>query len=168
MPRHHSLLLAAALAAVSTLGCATAGSQGPDLAYESLLGSWEMGDITTGFVTGRVTFLDNQRALVQCGTVVPVRASDPPREVVRRGRGWLFRGCEGGVLIRLDASGNFEARSDFTTSRASVGRGCEVTVVEATGTRCAQYGDNIQSQSRTDNRVIGFWRSGESPPKSGG
>ena len=166
--RHPRFLpLATALAAVTALGCATAGSQGPDLAFDALLGEWEMGDIATGFVTGRVTFIEGQQAVVQCGTVVPVSASDRPREVVRRGRGWSFSGCEGDVLIRLDAAGDIEARADFRASRATIGRGCEQTVVEATGTRCAAYGDNIRSDARTENRIIGFWRAGESPPGSG-
>ena len=149
-----------AITALSTGACATTGPPAPDLAYEEILGPWEMGDPDTGFVTGRVTFLASRQAQVLCGTVDPGRVSDPPRDVTRRGRGWAFRGCDGQVVVTRNANGEIEARSDVSRSRATVGRGCDRVEIDARGQRCAEYGDNISSVSRTENRLLGFWRAG--------
>lgn len=153
-------LFVGTLAALSMGACATGGPPPPDLAYETLVGTWEMGEPNSGFVTGRVTFLATRQAHVLCGTVDPNRVTDPPRDVTRRSHGWAFRGCDGEVTVRRNAEGEIEARTDVSQSRATIGRGCERVTIDAQGQRCAESGDNITSTSRTENRLIGFWRVG--------
>ena len=160
-----SSLLFVALA-LSVAGCATGGTPAPDLAYEELVGLWETGDVANGLVTGRVTFLDDQRVLLQCDPVVPMSPSQVPRQVTRRGRGWAFPGCDGEVVVRRDAAGVIEARADVSRSRATTTRACEDREITAQGTRCVRYGDATGSTGWQDNQLIGFWRVGGSPPST--